>query len=71
VYTLADKLRVVGIATTCAGLLCFPHFGISPMRSLSVFTALADLGLLGRLGVITTAVGVAIFSASFLLNKKH
>jgi hypothetical protein len=69
-YSLAEKLRVAGILIVIAGLLCFPFPGENPKRSLSMFTTLADLGVLVRFGIVTTIVGIVVFLVSFLFQKK-
>ena len=61
-------LRIVGVATAAAGLVCLPvGYGINPKRDLSVFNNLADTGMFITLGLILMAVGAVMLAASWFL----
>jgi hypothetical protein len=62
-------LRIAGVATTAAGVTCFPvGYGINPKRDLSVFNNLADTGMFVTLGLILLAIGAVLLAASSLLR---
>ena len=61
-------LRIVGIASTMVGVVCFPAgFGLDPRRDSSAFNNLADTGMFVTLGLVLIAAGVVTFAASWLL----
>jgi len=62
-------LRIGGITSLLVGLLCFP-FGRGsndPVRALSVFSSLADSGILVKLGFLLFVLGAIALVASWLV----
>jgi hypothetical protein len=64
-------LRIVGVASAAVGVLCLPiGYGVNPIRDLSAFSTLADMGIFLTVGLIMLALGVVLFLGAWLLPEK-
>jgi multisubunit Na+/H+ antiporter MnhB subunit len=58
--SVSQSLSLVGVVLIVLGLGCFPvGYGINPVRDLSMFENLVDLGLFWKVGVMLVGIGVA------------
>jgi hypothetical protein len=58
--SVSQSLSLIGVVLIVLGLGCFPvGYRINPVRDLSMFENLVDLGLFWKVGVMLVGIGIA------------
>jgi len=67
---MRDWIRIVAVFLIGAGMSCLPNVGAGPKHFTSLYSWLADSGVLMRMALVMIVGGIMIFVMSFIGRRE-